>query len=231
MSGEATGYVWRESPYTGATFIVHLAIADVVNDLHDNEFWMALKPLAAKARVGRTTTVRALTQLVTDGYLIKLTDGHAQGQAVRYSFEMDASKRDTTTGPRRYHHESGEVPPRDLPLLLTKENETDTVRFDEFYDETYPRKMHRGTALKAFKKAIKAGVDPDVILDGARRFRDDPNLPTGDEAEFIPLPSSWLNAEGWADGPLPPRRPRKRRAGQVTEDSIRAALDRNEASR
>lgn len=231
MSGEATGFVWRESPYTGAAFVVHLAIADVVNDLHDNEFWMSTKALAAKARIGRATAVRVLARLTADGYLIKLTEGKDIGAPAHYSFEMDRPGGWLTMSQGVPHHESGGGSPEHTPLSLTKENERYTGLFDEFYDNIYPRKVHRGTALKAFKQALRAGVDPDVILEGARRFAADPNLPRGDEVEFIPHPSSWLNAEGWLDGPLPPRHGTKRRAGQVTEDAILAALDRNEAGR
>jgi hypothetical protein len=38
VSAEATGQVWRSSPYRGAMLLIQLAIADVVNDAHDGEF-------------------------------------------------------------------------------------------------------------------------------------------------------------------------------------------------
>ena len=58
------GWVYRFSPFTGATFSVHLAMADSVNDQNDNEFWMSQKRLGEKARVGRSATNEALRQLV-----------------------------------------------------------------------------------------------------------------------------------------------------------------------
>ncbi|MBF6460200.1 hypothetical protein IU433_14255 [Nocardia puris] len=72
--------------------------------------------------------------------------------------------------------------------------------FVEFWD-IYPRRTDKGGARKAYAKAITR-TDPALILDGARRFAADPNLP---EAQFIPHASTWLNNERWTDGPLPTR--------------------------
>lgn len=72
-------------------------------------------------------------------------------------------------------------------------------RFTEFWD-TVPRKVGKGAARKAWKKAVKK-ADPQVIIEGMRRYRDDPNRAD----EFTAHPSSWLNAERWDDDPLPAR--------------------------
>lgn len=72
-------------------------------------------------------------------------------------------------------------------------------RFGEFWD-TVPRKVGKGAARKAWAKAVKK-ADPQVIIDGMRRYRDDPNRAD----EFTAHPSTWLNAERWDDDPLPPR--------------------------
>ena len=86
MSAEATGWVYRYSPYNGATFSVHHAIADSVNDQHQNEFWMAQGRLAKKARVGRASAQRALDLLVAEGFVELLEEGKTAGQANRYRF-------------------------------------------------------------------------------------------------------------------------------------------------
>lgn len=65
----------------------------------------------------------------------------------------------------------------------------------------YPRKVGKGAAVRAFEKAA-ARVDPSVIVDGARRLADDPNLPP---AQYVPHPSTWLNRDGWDDEPYPVR--------------------------
>ena len=66
----------------------------------------------------------------------------------------------------------------------------------------YPRKVGKPVAEKAFEKAVKRSRDPMVIVAGARRLAEDPNLP---EKQFIPHPSTWLNRDGWNDEPMPAR--------------------------
>lgn len=86
MSAEATGWVYRRSPYRGASFTVHLAVADSVNDQHGNEFWMAQGALASKARVGRQTANIALATMVADGYLEILEEGGGRSRPAHFRF-------------------------------------------------------------------------------------------------------------------------------------------------
>lgn len=88
MSAEATGWVFRYSPYQGVTFAVHLAIADSVNDQNANEFWMSVQNLAMKARCERKTASRAVGQMVGDGFLRVLQE--RVGQTTRYRFLFPA---------------------------------------------------------------------------------------------------------------------------------------------
>jgi len=71
--------------------------------------------------------------------------------------------------------------------------------FDEFW-ATYPRRDDKGAARKAWAKAIKK-ADPGDINIAAASYRDDPNR----LGEFTKYPATWLNAEGWSNGPLPAR--------------------------
>jgi DNA-binding IclR family transcriptional regulator len=90
MSAEATGAVWRYSPYTGAQLLVHLAIADVVNDTHGWEFWMSTEKLARKARVSRSTVTSALADMVEHGFLELLEAGGNRRRPSRYRFLTSA---------------------------------------------------------------------------------------------------------------------------------------------
>ncbi len=72
--------------------------------------------------------------------------------------------------------------------------------FAEFW-QTYPRRVGRRKALEAFRRALQR-ARLEEILDGARRYRDDPHR----EPEFTAHPTTWLNRDGWEDDPLPPRR-------------------------
>lgn len=73
----------------------------------------------------------------------------------------------------------------------------------EIWWQTYPSKHAKKDAVKAWPKAVRA-VDGDVqrLIDGAARFRDDPNR----EDRYTPYPATWLNGGRWDDDPLPPKR-------------------------
>lgn len=86
MSGDATGWAYRHSPYRGATLAVHLAVADSVNDQFGNEFWMTQSSLALKARVSRESVNIALAQLVADGFLELLEVGGGRAKYAKYRF-------------------------------------------------------------------------------------------------------------------------------------------------
>lgn len=88
MSVEASAYVWKRSPFQGNALVTHLAIADVVNDAHGNEFWMTLEALAEKARCSRTTVSETLRTLYQIGGLEVVERGGGRGRATRYRFLM-----------------------------------------------------------------------------------------------------------------------------------------------
>lgn len=74
-----------------------------------------------------------------------------------------------------------------------KSPKIDMNKFDEWY-ALYPRKQGKGGAIKAWKK-IKP-IEYDEVIEGIRR-----QLPMFSEtdAQFIPLPASWLNGLRWLD--------------------------------
>lgn len=86
MSAEATGWVFKHSPMQHADFLVHLAIADSVNDQYDNEFWASLQTLADKTRLNRDTVRTAMRKLQDVGLLVALEQ--VPGRTTRYRLLM-----------------------------------------------------------------------------------------------------------------------------------------------
>lgn len=78
--------VWDHSPLLESQLLIHLAIADVVNDAHDNEFWMTRPELAAKTRCALSTVARTLAELIALGWLEVLEEGGGRGNPTRYRF-------------------------------------------------------------------------------------------------------------------------------------------------
>jgi len=74
--------------------------------------------------------------------------------------------------------------------------------FDEFW-RSYPRKVAKGAARKAFAAALKK-TDAATLIAGAARYG---GATAQTEPRFIKHPASWLNGECWNDEPERPRGP------------------------
>lgn len=94
--------------------------------------------------------------------------------------------------------------------------------FSEFWS-VYPKKVAKADARKAFAAAMKR-ADVDEIITGARRLRDDPNLP---EKRFIPHPGKWLRGDQWEDEPLPGAGPSIKANGYSADDWLRPSSQPN----
>jgi hypothetical protein len=93
--------------------------------------------------------------------------------------------------------------------------------FEDFW-AAYPKKRDRADALKAWPKAIKK-VPASVIVEAAKRLRDDPNLP---ELTYVPNGATWLNGEKWNNPPYESRHGTQANARPSTTDArVQAALD------
>jgi biotin operon repressor len=100
-----------------------------------------------------------------------------------------------------------------------------SLSFDAFY-EVFPRHQGKGSAKKAYVKALSK-ASPEELLASAIRYRKDPNREPG----FTCLPATWLNQERWTDEPLPSRngerppqapKPRSLRVDQMSEEQLEA---------
>jgi hypothetical protein len=83
-------------------------------------------------------------------------------------------------------------------------------KFDEFW-ETYPRKENKAKARVAWSK-VRRRTAAEVIIEGAARYRDDPNR----EQAFTAHAATWLNGERWTDDPLPGKETGKESGRLVT---------------
>jgi len=149
--------------------------------------------------VGRDAIRTLINELLEAGYLMRSEDRERgeKGYLGGYTY--------TTQDPTQ------DNPTQDNPLLkknITKNNSLKNneriysdSQFDSFWSY-YPKKVDKGAAQRAFRKAAKTG-DVGLIVKGAKDYAEDPNLP---EKQFIKNPATWLNAEAWNNGPLPKRK-------------------------
>ena len=225
MSIEALSMVLNHSKARGAAKIVLLGIANHLGpDAHEGA-WPSQERLAAYANVSDRGVRKAVTNLIELGELrVAVADGHSRDQYKpnRYWITLECPPDcDGSMWHRRVElsdtqggtfEQSGRnfSTVRVEPQFLLNSKETVenryTNRFEDFWS-AYPRREAKGQAFKAWRKAIKVH-NQQMIIEAAKRYGESY---TG-EYQFIPLASSWLNAERWLDEPPPAAR----KAGPVT---------------
>lgn len=89
-----------------------------------------------------------------------------------------------------------DISPPTPSLPVWKKGRGDDTDFDKFF-EAYPRKVSKGTARKAWAKAVKISDAPTLIA-AAQRYASERH---GEDTRFTKHPASWLNAESWNDEP------------------------------
>ena len=92
--------------------------------------------------------------------------------------------------------------------------------FERFWAK-YPRKVNKGAAWKAWQKAKKSGVLPDVesLIEALRWRQLEPDWEK-DGGKYIPHAATWINASGWEDEgckapEIPQDDPREMRANEI----------------
>lgn len=88
------------------------------------------------------------------------------------------------------------VPSRDKPAAKRDDGPGD--QFDQFW-RSYPRKIAKVEARRAWEAAVQT-TDPEVILDGARRYAE---AEWNTQESFIKYPATWLKDQRWTDEARP----------------------------
>ena len=192
--------------------MVLLVIADHASD-DGTEAWPSQATIAAKASISIRTVQRAVNSLVAAGYLWmeKGAGGSANcredRRPHRYTINIKRLRGDIEST----REERGDIEANNGATLATptgrlsrpmnhpNKPSNETPEFDLFW-KSYPIKVGKAAALKAWLKAIKVEA-PDVIIQGAVRYAEDPNR----HPSFTAHASTWLNAHRWNDSPLPQR--------------------------
>lgn len=214
MSAEAVGYVYRHSPYTGAMFTIHLAIADTVSDQHHNQFWMSTTNLATKTRTTRRTVQKAIDQLCDDFFIIQTRPAN-QHQPATYKFlypPVDIVY-ETRSGAQSVQPEAQSTTLRgatSTPKPNTTQKEPSCSPNGEAFNEwwtIYPKKVNKQQAIKAWNRHTKT-VNPQHIIEATQKQIATPETPLSRDNQYIPYPASWLNAGSYDnDQPQPATEP------------------------
>ena len=94
--------------------------------------------------------------------------------------------------------------------------------FETEFWPSYPRKVGKGQALKAYRAARKQS-DCQTITAGARRYAAER---AGQDQQFTRHAATWLNGQGWLDEPAPKPSPRSQAPPMTLhQQRHQAALD------
>jgi biotin operon repressor len=169
---------------------------------HSPGWRISQESLAYSNGIGRDAIRTLINELLDAGYLSRSDDRerNEKGYLGGYIY----TTQDPTAEPTQ------DYPTQDNPLhknniskknnLKNNERTYSDSEFDSFWSN-YPKKVDKGAAVRAFRKAVK-NTDVKEIINGAKTYAEDPNLP---DKQFIKNPATWLNAEAWNNGPLPTR--------------------------
>ena len=161
---------------------------------------MSINSLASRNNVGRDQIRTAILELEKCGYLTRQQsreDGRFSETIWRTS---DPSEIPLSDNPTSVNQTTKNTIPKEDQIKNNERTFSDS-EFDTFWSY-YPKKVDKGAAIRAFRKAVKDEAVA-IIIEGAQRYADDPNLP---DKQFIKNPATWLNAEAWNNGPLPQRK-------------------------
>jgi len=190
--------------------IVLLALADNANDT--GECWPRQEIIAAKASVSVRNLRRLLHELEDRELIAVVERRRADGYKASNLYQLLPDKMAAEISPDTGAHShrptvSDQEPPVEPPKRVNarevdqrqEQRRQAAVDWDTFW-QNYPRKVGKDAALRAWNAALKRTTS-DTILVGLERLL--PSL-TAREPQFVPHPSTWLNAGSWADEVDPP---------------------------
>lgn len=186
---------------------------------------MSLRSLAFANGVGRDRIKRIVDELLEAGYLER---SEAQGkdekgrmQSYDYTTRSPEWSQKWTQNPYTGEPYTDEPDTESGSTKKTKPKKTNEIEqhvlegFNEFW-KIYPKKKDKPRATRCFESALKR-VSLQTIIDGATRYRDDPNR----EDKYTKDPTTWLNNDAWDNPPEPPKQQPRRANWEDAADLAR----------
>jgi biotin operon repressor len=190
--------------------------------------------LARSGKEGRDAILTALKELRDCGYIRMVKERKQDGTFETTNYVFDTPQ-DVVPHPGNPTTVSIDAPSPGKPTPgkpqldnqgsleeLSKKNLDIDQVFEKFWN-TYPIKVGKQAALKAFGKAI-AHTEANIIIEGASRYAIDPNRVQA----YTAHPATWLNAHRWLDEALPIR---EKTAEEKKAEELRLSREKSERER
>lgn len=150
----------------------------------------SIERLTTLGCMSRSSTIRALNWLVDNNIIERHSGG--KGRPSLYQFVIVKEDIMAKKSSVSQTHKGNNV--ISINEYISPSGVTQTLPFEEFWN-MYPRKVGKGHARLAFKKAADK-EDPAKIIEAAYKFA---AVMEGKEKQYIPHPTTWLNGERWDD--------------------------------
>lgn len=155
-------------------------------------------PVTPRGDTGVTQTIREPSEVQT---LLSTADAADESETPQSPPILTAADLARPPGSPNRKPQDPHCPPGGPCACRDTGNRDLGVCFPAFWWWWPGRKAQRAHAKRAWDRAVRT-TDPAVIVAAAAALNDDPNLPG---KQFLPLPAKWLDSQGWADEPYPPR--------------------------
>lgn len=137
----------------------------------------------------------AIFMLDIQNYIGKSSD---EADRIRkYRNEINAEKNELLQMYDKSTTNLSNIKDRDKDIIKDIDNNIYTQNFEKFW-KAYPKKRDKGNAEKWFKKHKPSEKLTNIMIEKIERFKDTQDWKKQD-GQFIPYPTTWLNAKMWED--------------------------------
>jgi len=198
VSIEIMNAVWKNSKADGRARLVLLAIAD-----HQGEIgaWPSISTLAKMVNSSERSVQRDIQHLQAIGELrveVQNAPTKTQYKSNLYWVTLPGVT-ESQSGVTDSAVRGDTVVVQNLNKTITEPSKAQTEKlFDEFWT-SYPRKLDKAKAFRAFRSALKRAKFEDILA-GVIAYRNDPKR----DPDFTKYPASWLNNDAWENAATTP---------------------------
>jgi len=198
MSIEIMNAVWKNSKADGRARLVLLAIAD-----HQGEIgaWPSIATLAKMVNSSERSVQRDIQHLQAIGELrveVQNAPTKTQYKSNLYWVTLPGVT-ESQSGVTDSAVRGDTVVVQNLNRTITEPSKAQTEKlFDEFWT-SYPRKLDKAKAFRAFRSALKRAKFEDILA-GVIAYRNDPKR----DPDFTKYPATWLNNDAWENAATTP---------------------------
>ena len=190
--------VWKNSKADGRARLVLLAIAD-----HQGEIgaWPSISTLAKMVNSSERSVQRDIQHLQAIGELrveVQNAPTKTQYKSNLYWVTLPGVT-ESQSGVTDSAVRGDTVVVQNLNRTITEPSKAQTEKlFDEFWT-SYPRKLDKAKAFRAFRSALKRAKFEDILA-GVIAYRNDPKR----DPDFTKYPATWLNNDAWENAATTP---------------------------